>query len=94
MYKINDLIGKKVAIYCNTKKKASKFLKECENLELCWRSGAEVFSKSCKYSFSRYGSETCFSMANPTEVGEIEYSPKSMYKEMGYQIVDFEEIEM
>lgn len=91
MYKINGLIGKKIAINCDSKEKASKFLERCFKSGLSYRSGRKIDSKNAEWY---YKEDTCYSLYKPTDLGTVSYGSKSNYNQQGFSIIDSDEVEI
>ncbi len=84
MGKINDLRGKKIAIYFETRKEMKEFLKECDKENITWSDGVgasdfipfDAYDKIC-ITFDREG---------------LMYCSFIFYKDNGYKVINYKNL--
>lgn len=81
---ISKLIGKKIAVHCDTEEKAKAFLKECEDAGVRWVSEREATSHT---NWDTYKSDSCYdTYFNDNKIG---YAGISWYKQRNYEILEY-----
>lgn len=80
--KFKDIIGKRIAVHCDTKEKANKFLQECENMK--WlRNGSW---------YSEYRNGICYTIKDDGKSHGVFCSNVGFYTNEHYTIIEFDDI--
>lgn len=58
---VKSLVGKKIAVHCDTEEKARSFLKECKKKKIKWADGNKLTSQSY---WEAYKKDTCYKIEN------------------------------
>lgn len=74
-------VGNEIAVHCDTKKKAIKFLELANNFGYKWNSGDSLREKA---NYDRYREETCYTLP----MGQ--FCTEEFYKQKNYKIVKFQ----
>lgn len=87
MIKFNDIIGKNIAVHCDTEEKAKKFLQECENRGLEWIDGdspmtniSNIWHINMEY--------TCYAIKNYV----ITYENVEYFKIVRYELIEYNDV--
>lgn len=75
--KIKDIVNRRIAVHCNTKEKAEKFLRFCQVYDgksLCWD-----------------GCDTCYVLNSKKGSYSLSYWDIEGYRQEGLTIIEFEE---
>ena len=81
---IEGLIGKKIAIHCDTEEKANEFLKKLDAVGVRWGDGSRTIDSN---EYSAYGKDTCYDIDNiEGKKDELTYSYTQCYLDVEYEI--------
>lgn len=81
---IKSLIGKKIAVHCDTEEKAKAFLKECEKAGVEWCSG---YKPTIHTNWQSYGADTCYDFwVNNDKLG---FARINWFKSKNYEIIEY-----
>lgn len=87
--------GNKIVYHCNTFEKAERLLKILKDNNVTWRGNDEI--NESNYRWEYYKQNTCYGLkgielTNGEIIlsGQLEYSNKKYFEEVGYEILEFE----
>lgn len=86
---IRSIVGKRIAVHCDTEEKANAFLQKCEKLNIYWCSGKNATSQN---KWQEYKEQTCYEIT----FGDIAYGcfEEFSQNDRGFKIIDFSKLEI
>lgn len=81
---INGIIGKKIAVHCDTEAKAKAFLEECARVGVTWGSGRPLPATT---NWRSYRENTCYALDKGLKI--LEYCSVAHYADMHYTIIEY-----
>lgn len=97
--RINNLVDKDIAVHCDTRDKAEKFLSYCINIGVSntgitkWYNSEKLVEEFDSRWFI-FLNETCYSIDKYNDDLEVGYNGRQQYIDAGYKIIKFEELEL
>lgn len=86
---IKNIIGKRIAVHCDTEEKANAFLQKCEKLGILWCSGEKATNRN---NWQEYKEQTYYEIT----FGDIAYGCLEDFSQnnYGFEIIDFSKLEI